>query len=350
MGKKMKLPNGYGSVFKASGNRNKPFAVVITTGVNKYGKQKRKLLGYVIDRTEGFNLLSEYHKNPYDLNLKNLTFSKVWDKVYKTLETLVSQGKMSESNLKCLESAYSVHCKSLYNYKLLDLKKRVMQDVIDKSGLKRTGKGHIKTVCVKIFEYAIDEYELPLQINPAIKLKAGDRDESIKKIPFSDEELDTLWINQNDNIIKICLIFCYSGVRPNELFNISKTNIFLDKDYMIGGSKTEAGRNRIIPIHPRIKGLIEYFMKSNEEFCFKSIIKKFNYGKFTREFKNTMEMLKFIHTPYECRHTFITRMKQAGANDYILKLIVGHSIQDLTEKVYTHRNIDELVNEVRRIK
>ncbi len=62
-----------------------------------------------------------------------------------------------------------------------------------------------------------------------------------------------------------------------------------------------------------------------------------------------MKELGFKHTPYDSRHIFATKMKKAGANEYILKKILGHSIQDLTEKVYTHRDIEELLNEVRRI-
>jgi len=62
-----------------------------------------------------------------------------------------------------------------------------------------------------------------------------------------------------------------------------------------------------------------------------------------------MEWLGFNHTPYDGRHTFITRMKEAGANEYLLKIIVGHRIEDVTEKYYTHREIQALVKEVQKI-
>ena len=62
-----------------------------------------------------------------------------------------------------------------------------------------------------------------------------------------------------------------------------------------------------------------------------------------------MSEYNFHHTPYDCRHTFSTRMKQAGANEYIQKRIMGHVISDLTESVYTHRNIKELVQEVNKM-
>ena len=57
----------------------------------------------------------------------------------------------------------------------------------------------------------------------------------------------------------------------------------------------------------------------------------------------------FNHTPYDARHTFITNMKRAEANEYLIKLIVGHSIKDITEGTYTHREIKELVDAVNMI-
>ena len=58
-----------------------------------------------------------------------------------------------------------------------------------------------------------------------------------------------------------------------------------------------------------------------------------------------MTALNMHHTPHETRHTFITYAKKSKINDYILKKIVGHEIRDITEKVYTHRNIEELIDE-----
>ena len=37
-------------------------------------------------------------------------------------------------------------------------------------------------------------------------------------------------------------------------------------------------------------------------------------------------------------------------NEYILKLIVGHAVEDITEMTYTHRTIEDLHREVQKIK
>ena len=47
----MKLPNGYGSVAKLTGNRRRPYMVRITTGFTDDGRQLMKILGYYAKRT-----------------------------------------------------------------------------------------------------------------------------------------------------------------------------------------------------------------------------------------------------------------------------------------------------------
>lgn len=62
-----------------------------------------------------------------------------------------------------------------------------------------------------------------------------------------------------------------------------------------------------------------------------------------------MKRLKLDHRPHETRHTFITKAKECNVDEYVLKLIVGHAITDLTEKTYTHRTIDQFKTEIRKI-
>lgn len=66
--------------------------------------------------------------------------------------------------------------------------------------------------------------------------------------------------------------------------------------------------------------------------------------------KKVIRALKMRHTPHETRHTFITQAKYCQVNEYILKLIIGHEIRDVTKRVYTHRNIEELKEEMAKVK
>ena len=63
-----------------------------------------------------------------------------------------------------------------------------------------------------------------------------------------------------------------------------------------------------------------------------------------------MEKHGWEHTCHDTRHTFVTMAKEAGMNEYILKLIVGHAVADITERIYTHRSIEQLHEEIQKIK
>lgn len=73
------------------------------------------------------------------------------------------------------------------------------------------------------------------------------------------------------------------------------------------------------------------------------------YDKYRGRFVKAMKRLKLTHRPHETRHTFITKAKECHVNGYILKLIVGHAITDITEKNYTHRTMEQLHKETCKI-
>ena len=72
----MKLPNGYGSVYKLSGKRRKPYAVVVTKGWDNTGKQIKELIGTARTKPEAFEMLNEYKNNPYDIKLSKIAKEK----------------------------------------------------------------------------------------------------------------------------------------------------------------------------------------------------------------------------------------------------------------------------------
>ena len=72
----MKNPNGYGSTYKLSGNRRKPWIARVTTGWDDEGKQLYYTVGYFESRSKAMAALAEYNKNPIaergDLTLSQL--------------------------------------------------------------------------------------------------------------------------------------------------------------------------------------------------------------------------------------------------------------------------------------
>ena len=53
-----------------------------------------------------------------------------------------------------------------------------------------------------------------------------------------------------------------------------------------------------------------------------------------------------IHTT---RHTFISFLHSAGVSEVSIKFIVGHSQVGVTDQVYVHKNLEELIREVNKL-
>ena len=151
---------------------------------------------------------------------------------------------------------------------------------------------------------------------------------------------------------------CYMGWRPSEMLSIKRSNVDLDMMTIKGGSKTEAGKNRIVPIHSRIQNIFyEFWMSSSDsEWLFPSSPQKrkthLNYDTYREIFKQTIASAECpnVHTAHDCRKQFVTMAKKANVNEYALKRLVGHHISDITENVYTDRPISWLREEIEKIK
>ena len=79
----------------------------------------------------------------------------------------------------------------------------------------------------------------------------------IRDSPFTNDEIKTVWEHQSDPWVDTVLILLYSGWRISEFLNLKPEDIDLKEGTMKGGTKTKAGKNRIVPIHPKIRPLIE---------------------------------------------------------------------------------------------
>ena len=58
----------------------------------------------------------------------------------------------------------------------------------------------------------------------------------------------------------------YTGLRPTELLEIQTENVHLDEKYMVGGMKTEAGKDRIIPLNDKIIPLVKNRYDANKKY------------------------------------------------------------------------------------
>lgn len=358
-GKPTKLPNGYGTIYKMSGNRSKPYRAVKTNGwildANGKSKQERFTIGYYSTREEAMIGLANYNENPYDVSINSVTFEEIYNIVLSAKEQT-----MKPASLRSVIMAFN-HSTSLHKMRIKDIRPYHMEDVYTNCSLGASNKDKLITLFHYVFEYALSndlvEKDYSRLIFPLGKPNSKET-KTEKHKSFTDEEIEKLW-NSLDIVpfADMVLIGIYSGWRPQELSILQLENIDLEKGIMQGGLKTDAGRDRIVPIHPYIKPLIEKRYKEalsiNSTYLFNDISslsgKEMTYDKYRKRFEKVMNYHKFNNTPHDTRHTFISLAKQYKLDEYILKLIVGHSINDITEKVYTHRTIEQLKEEMEKI-
>lgn len=346
----MKLPNGYGSVYKLSGNRRKPYIAKKTIGFDDFGKQIFKPIGYYETKEEGLQALALYNNAPYNIDLKNITFSKLYEKWINRKNIKLEKEEISDNTLKLYMNAYKNHCVSLHNKVFVNIKTSDMQILVDNCPFGFTIKKYIKGLCKQLFEFA-NQLDVPINKNYAEYVELGREEHSSMHVCIKEKDINKLWDNLDKEDVDLALILIYTGLRPNELLNMKKENVYLSKRYMIGGSKTKAGKNRYIPINEKIVPLIENRLKNNSSYLIgSSRDMAFTYVSFKERWDKMMYDLDLSYLPYDCRHTCATRLDNVKANKICTKLILGHKIQDITDGVYTHKNINQLIETINLLK
>lgn len=316
---------------KLSGNRRKPYGLRVTVEW-KDGKQVRKYVGYYETKMDAIQALAQYNMNPHDLSNKPMTFKDVWEH-WKQNEY--------EKGSRSAQSAWRAgfgHCEPIHDMNIDDIRFIHLDELLQGKGA--STQSQIKGIASKLFKHAI-KYEWT-ERNPAMHLEIRKRNDKKKpKNVFTEEEIEKLWLDaEKDEFLETVLILLYTGMRVTEMLEIKQSNVH--GDHMIGGKKTDAGKDRIIPIHHRIRPFIEKRLDGGEWLIHDDKGNPMDYHRFQRPFAKRFDN----HTIHETRHTFISRMHTAGVNDVTLKIIVGHSQNDITSSVYIHKQADELVKAV----
>lgn len=373
----MRRANGTGHVFKMKDkSRRNPWRVRITVGweINEAtGKSKQiiKTLGYYPSRRKAEVALNEYLDDPYNIGNKDMTF----EELYKEWSEYYFATLSGVSSVRTIMSAYR-YMHLIYKMKVRDIRVRHLEGCLEDAYIisdrgKDKGKKRNASACVKarmksvfnlMFDYAVrydivkTNYARNFEVSKEIKEKKKREKKSVTI--FSNDELMILWDNVDKySFVDMILIGIYSGWRPQELAILKVRDVDLDGDTFFGGLKTDAGKNRIVPIHPLIKKLVnrcyEEAMELESEYLFNDSEGQrgtvMTYDKHRHRFEKIMKRLDMKHRPHETRHTFSTLAKAYDMKDNVRRLITGHAIIDFTDRVYTHPMLEELRYEMGKV-
>ncbi len=333
--KKKKRVNGSGSVCRKPGNRSKPWEA----------QKAGVYIGAYATKYEAEQALLRLADLPISETL-NLTFEQVYQKWFpEHSRTITAKGAEGYA------TAYK-HCEPLYSRIFRKLRTSDFQGIImemEEKGLSNASCAKVLQLFGQLSAWAIREEICHTDYSRFVQLTPQQKTE---KRVFSAEQIAAL---QSSALpaARIALLLIATGCRPNELFSVPLSNCY--GSYFISGSKTEAGRNRIIPVSalglPAYQSLLASAAQNGCAKLIDAYAGNHTYSNFAkRDWKELMASLGIEGmTPYNCRHTFATLAVKSGVKPEILQRILGHSDYNTTATIYTHLDIAAILEESKKV-
>lgn len=324
----MKLPNGYGTVYKLTGNRRRPWVVKKTID------SRQRPLGYFASREEAFAFLVSVNRMTPG---KEITFSALyhaWSR--RHFEAI------GASSRSAYEISYK-HLSPLHSLPFARLTYQQIQsalDSIEAGGYCTKKKGRV--LLSQLFQYAMKNGIVETDLSRFLELPK--HVPVYVKRPFTARQIGKLW-KSADTVkgVKDVLILIYTGMRAGEYISLAAGDVNLRQQYInVKKSKTLAGIRKI-PIHKKILPILAE-RKAGGKICPCD-----NYESFRRLFDHAIKELNMHHTPHECRHTLATMLDRAGANETAVKMILGHACTGVTKGVYTHKTLADLRKAINKV-
>lgn len=392
----MRNPAGYGCIKKLSGKRRRPYALVVTrkyeivstrkdiSFLQEYldpelfdqvqqqydqrcpdvpkAVQKQVPIAYYATQTEAMIALAEYNKNPFDIDKRNTTFKQVYEILWEN-----TFSKMKKSSMAGYKTAYD-KCSSIYDIRMHEMRKAHMQKIIDANASKsKSTQNNILILFHAVYKFCLENDICEKDYSKFLTITS--EKEKKEKRPFTRDEIAILWNNidwayvsegrrggmfDNVPLADSLLIMIYTGVRIGELLDIKAGDVHLNERYIeVHGTKTKAAK-RIVPIHKKIMPLIEKRvagLDADDPIFVNKHGKTFITAAYRNQFFDPLcAALKLQdHTPHECRHSFATYAAASKLNPILVKKIIGHSAQDITQDIYTHAMIEDLIEEIDKL-
>lgn len=334
---KKKRGNGQGTVFPAKSGGY--IAMVVIGWYNdedgkRHKKTKSKTFAKKSDAIAFLPFLKQTYEKPSDITLHDLQEQYLTTKDYKNLsKSQRSKMGYAWNRLKSFEF------RGIQTLTVSDMETLIEQKTESYYPARdmKVMLSHLYQIAIKreIVQYNKTEYvDIPYDAPKA------------KREVWTQEEVDALWKDyEKHRFTAYVLIMCYAGLRYGELSTIYLDNIHLEENYMIGGIKSDAGINREIPIHQRIKPLIEKLIAVR-----KRKLLEMNEDNFYNAYWETIERAGLRHLPpHTCRHYFFSRMTAEGVQGGIIAEVGGHANYLTTLKNYVRIPLADKINSVNKI-
>lgn len=340
--RRRRRPRGTGSVWKDARNKSRPFVAVAADGTR---------IGTFATSGEAVKALDAVNASKISPERQTYTLADVYDR-WSELHYQKITVKAQQSYANAYRKAASLHDRRIAELKTEDYQ-RVLSQMMA-AGASRSLCEKERQLFSQLCQYAINQDIIHTNYSTALVLPDAS---APKTRVLSADEVQAIRNTADDarlgETARIALTLIYTGMRLNELLTARRENVHADEGYLIGGEKTEAGRDRVIPLHPDIMPYILQWLDGNDTPYL--IPSKYglprDHNNVRKSFNSLMRKLGIDGvTPHTCRHTAATKFAAAGLPPEVTKQILGHADITTTLNIYTHPDVQNLIENARRVK
>lgn len=272
---------------------------------------------------------------------------EAWEPWYKP--------RVDKDTFGCYRAAYAWF-KALHGERIADITAADLQKCMDDCTKGHRTHQNMKVTAGLLWSYAIDNNIVEKDVTKNLFIGKG---ASVQREPLSDLEVEK--IRQQigkDTYAPYIYALVYLGYRPGEMLEIKKDQV-MEHDgrlYIIEGKKTDAGRDRTVPVHMKIDPIIRQQLKTTgTDYLFPMHVmsRKGDFKGYKVMTDNYFNKYAFRpladrlgipknKVPYSARHSFSDKLKKADGTDKVKASLIGHSDYQFTQKKYQSTNLDEL--------
>lgn len=342
-----KRGNGQGTI-KALDNGKYMLTVTIGYYTDEQGKRHRKTRSKVYDRKKDAVAGVDSLRNEKIEERKSITFKELYDRWLPT-------HKAGPSTITCYKAAVK-YFEPVFAMRMDEISIDDLQECLDDCPKGKRTRLNMKVVCGLLYKYAIPRKLIPDNLNLAFYLKA-DGDGPPARDSFTDAEIEQIKkacgkVPHAEDIY--CMI--YTGFRPSEFLALAAADYDQSRKTLVGGSKTRAGKNRVVTLSPKIAPIIERRAASGGVLFPDPSGKVWRIQNFTADaFYPALETIGIDNplvdagggtkrhriSPHSCRHTFATLMKRVGGAEKDKLELIGHASGEML-RYYQDVTLDDL--------
>lgn len=338
--KTVRRGNGLGCVYKIGDK----WAAEITKGYRLEGNKKKR----VMVRKKGLKTKKEAIEYLQTLKYQEKRDKDItWRQLY---ELWLPTHQASKATMDCYRAAEK-YFSAVDFLKLKDIEIDDLQECLDDCPKGKRTRQNMRTLCGLMYKYAVPRKYAEMSLAQYLTVNGED---GAARASFTPEQVELIHgavgtVQYADYVY--CMI--YLGFRPSEFAALDVKDYDPVKKTLTGGAKTEAGKNRVVTISPKIQPIIDRLTRdkiAGTLFCDKNGL-AFKYKQFRDVafypvlaavgIENPIENGRHKYSPHTCRHTFATLMKNIQAAEKDKMELIGHASPEML-RYYQDIRLDDL--------